>query len=278
VRNAFSLIELLVVIAILSILTGLLLPAVQKVRESAARTGCANNLKQIALSCHNYESAHGRLPDGGTVYWANPAGAGWLYQALPYLERDAVYALKAGSAVVPTYACPSRPRRVWPGRAGTRAMTDYVGNAGTDLGGCNNWGMLGDGADGAIRRRANGRTGVTFAEFKGGLSTVLLAGEKRLNDGLIWRDQTDDDSGWIDGWDWDIVRWTREPPERDWDDPDPSRAHAGHWQRHGQFGGPHPAGCMVVRGDGSVAVARWGVDPAVWRAFGVRTAGAAVGD
>ena len=143
-RTGFTLIELLVVIAIIAILIGLLLPAVQKVREAASRAKCQNNLKQMGIAIHGYHDVNGFLPsaacnDGKPLSsgpWPSQGeGTGWLVYILPYIEQGAIFnrltftgdsgwtndsnqanssaknnVLLAAGSVIPIYRCPSDPK------------------------------------------------------------------------------------------------------------------------------------------------------------------------
>lgn len=194
-RLAFTLIELLVVIAIISVLISLLVPAVQKVREAAARTQCQNNLRQIGLALHNYHATNQRFPPGrGTP---TPAIFSVHAYLLPYLEQDALrqridynqppadftvpgnaYSgaanLAASSMVLPAFVCPSDPAM---GRVSGSVYggTNYAANAGS---GNFSYGTLNQG-DGVFFLGSK----IRIADITDGTSNTAAFSERPLGDG-----------------------------------------------------------------------------------------------
>lgn len=290
----FTLVELLVVIAIIGILVALLLPAVQTAREAARRTQCLNHLKQIGLACLNHEQVHGILPDGGERFWlprtisdGRPAIApqqnwSWAYQILPFAEYQDVWKIdsddRVARAIIPFYFCPGRraPEALSKDAVNVpwseSAMIDYAGNAGTDPTGNMGWAVFGNGRDGTVVRRPDGSDArsdsVTLARIIDGTSKTLLVGEKSFNQGRLGEWQAEDDGGYVDGWDFDTIRWGYFPPNPDWSDP----SDATRWGNNGTlvslraaFGGPHTGGFQTVFVDGSVRPIDHNVDLTVFK-------------
>lgn len=187
--SGFTLIELLVVIAIIAILIGLLLPAVQKVREAAARMKCQNNLKQIGLAIHNYENAYGVFPPG----WNFNTNWGPEAYILPFLEQNNLnneinYNLAitdpsnwpAVSAPVKTYLCPSDLQNPMPSLG---AATNYYGNAGNTVIFVIAYGLNAPPTPGPNGIFYSWSSGITFESITDGTSSTALFSERVLGDG-----------------------------------------------------------------------------------------------
>ena len=227
-RRAFTLIELLVVIAIIAILIGLLLPAVQKVREAAARMACSNNLKQLGLAAHNYEGNYGSFPPGYTQERV-PAPSGAFSGVsvyvflLPYIEQNALSARwdmavplnnkgalgTNASTVVKTLLCPSDQFRANPivyNNTEYYGATSYRANGGSRpffaTSSTNDGVFMCVGS--AARKAASAPTGIRcrLADISDGTSNTLLFGEGSHRDDnfdtfLSWNSNSN-----IDGWAW----------------------------------------------------------------------------
>ena len=278
-RPGFTLVELLVVIAIIGVLIGLLLPAVQKVREAANRVQCQNNLKQIGLAFHNHHDQYGFFPAGGWD-WTYPPNyingqpaigaqqyAGWGFQVLPFVEGDNAWrgggatddlgrALVAIGASNKVFFCPSRrgpmtltfsDDEYLPGVTVTCALCDYAAS---------NWEE-----SGVLRNRFPNR----MADITDGTSNTLLAGDKRLNRGLLGQRQKDDDTGYSTGWDEDTVRQTDLPPLPDYSAPEGDGDF--------RFGSSHTAIFNAVLADGSVRSLTYSINPVTFANLGNKADG-----
>ena len=301
-KKGFTLIELLVVIAIIAVLIGLLLPAVQKVRDAAARLQCTNNLKQIGLAMMNYESTYNRFPAGyldnmttnpvNTAATGNPApviGWGWGALILPYLEQETLYksininsiamndpsAVAFRKTVIKGFLCPSDDTGL-----NTFTISGTGGNfelAKCSYAGVNGQGELADfdcavGSGMFLRGR-----GVSIAEVTDGLSNTLFVGER----------SSKSKPATLPG----VCTWVGALPGGYLDDETPALFVLGHTGEPNaphtpnsptphveDFTSKHSGGVNFLFGDGSVRFITDSIDGQTWVKLGTRQGGEVPGD
>jgi prepilin-type N-terminal cleavage/methylation domain-containing protein len=274
-RAGFTLLELLVVIAIIGVLVGLLLPAVQKVREAANRSSCQNHLKQIGIAFYSHNDALGYFPAGGWEWYSPPnyvggqpcvgaqQQAGWAFQILPYIEASNTWTAPPAVAIGNVnrlYFCPSRrgPQTLTyadeytppvTGGMVTHALCDY---AASNLDG-----------NGVVRQYYP----VRVAEITDGTSNTLLVADKWVDRKTLGQWEPGDNEGYSAGWDHDTVRSASWPPM-----PDSN----GNGDYNQQFGSSHVGGINAALADGSVRSISYAVTPAMFTYLGNKSDGQVV--
>jgi prepilin-type N-terminal cleavage/methylation domain-containing protein/prepilin-type processing-associated H-X9-DG protein len=300
--RGFTLIELLVVISIIAILIGLLLPAVQKVREAASRTTCNNNLKQMGLAIHNYHDVNKALPPSRV----GPQHATWFVIILPYLEQDALYKqwdlsrtyyeqpLTVQNAIVRAYVCPSRGRSAMAStqfEVSSTGIPDSQEHPGTQGDYACNGGQfynaivdhpLCQGPMCYASSQVNGsgqvissQSQTALKDITDGTSQTFLIGEKHS----VRSKEGQSGPSWGEGaiWNGDFPRnFSRIAGQTNWNLGQGPNDLTGPW--HCKFGSWHPGVCQFLFCDGHVVALANGVDMDTLQKLACRNDGKVISD